>query len=67
MAARGHALAGDAAAVVLVSLSIVADAVALNRHARKEPVDVATLLKKRNSSQAIPLREALVTAGRTDE
>ncbi|MFI6800168.1 hypothetical protein [Streptosporangium canum] len=50
-----------------MSLPIVADAVALNRHARKEPVDVATLLKKRNSSQAIPLQEALVTAGRTDE
>ncbi|MEU7988362.1 hypothetical protein AB0B56_26180 [Streptosporangium canum] len=67
MAARGHALAGDAAAAVLVRLPIVADAVVLNRHARKEPVDVATLLKKRNSPQAIPLPEALVAAGRTDE
>lgn len=64
--ARAHAEAGDAAAAVLVSLPVVADAVALNRHARKEPVDVAALLGKRNSSQAIPLQEALVTAGRTD-
>jgi hypothetical protein len=50
-----------------VSLPIVTDAVALNRHARKELVDVVPLLKKRNSSQAIPLQEALVTVGRTDE
>ncbi|WP_068900542.1 DNA-binding protein [Planomonospora sphaerica] len=64
--AKAHAEAGDASAAVAVSLPVVADAVELNRHARKELIDVAALLKQRKSSQAMPLQEALATAGRTD-
>ncbi|MEV4383114.1 XRE family transcriptional regulator [Streptosporangium sp. NPDC049644] len=65
--AKAHAEAGDATAAVTVSLPIVADAVELNRHARKELVDVSALLEKRKSSHVITLQEALTTAGRTGQ
>ncbi|WP_371781957.1 hypothetical protein [Streptosporangium subroseum] len=64
--AKAHAEAGDAAAAVAVSLPIVTDAVTLNRHARKELVDVAALLKRRKSSQVIVLYESLAIAGHVD-
>ncbi|MET9066382.1 XRE family transcriptional regulator [Streptosporangium sandarakinum] len=64
--AKAHSEAGDAAAAVEVSLPVVADAVELNRHARKELVDVAALLRRRKSSQATLLHEALTAAERVD-
>ena len=64
--AKAHAEAGDAAAAVQVSLPIVADAVALNRHARRELTDVTVLLRQRKSPQATTMQEVLTAAGRTD-
>ncbi|WP_329427210.1 XRE family transcriptional regulator [Streptosporangium sp. NBC_01495] len=63
--AKAHAEAGDAAAAVQVSLPVVADAVELNRHARRELVAVAALLRRRESPQAATLQEALTAADRT--
>ncbi|GAA5770020.1 hypothetical protein [Streptosporangium roseum] len=54
-------------AVVQVNLPIVADTVALNRHARKELIDAASLLAQRKSTQVAVLKEALTAAGRTSE
>ncbi|ACZ83073.1 helix-turn-helix domain-containing protein [Streptosporangium roseum] len=62
--AKAHAEAGDAAAAVQVSLPIMADAVALNRHARKELIDVAALITNRRSPQGGLLEEALAAADR---
>lgn len=65
--AKAHAEAGDAATAVQVSLPVVADAVALNRHASKELAELATLLIQRKSSQAATLHEALMAACRANE
>ncbi|MEV0228695.1 XRE family transcriptional regulator [Nonomuraea sp. NPDC050786] len=62
--AKAHAQVGDAETALEVSLPIVADAITLNRHARKELVDVAALLAQHTSSQAAALRDALADAGR---
>ncbi|MFI6505346.1 XRE family transcriptional regulator [Nonomuraea typhae] len=57
--AKAHAEAGDAATAVQVAVPFVADAVELNRHARKELVDVHALLTMRKAPQAVTLKEAL--------
>jgi hypothetical protein len=62
--AKAHAEAGDAAAAVQVSLPIAVDAIELNRHARKELTDIATVLAQRKSTHAATLHEALATKRR---
>ncbi|GAA5048034.1 transcriptional regulator with XRE-family HTH domain [Thermocatellispora tengchongensis] len=57
--AMAHTEAGDARAAVQVSLPIVREAVTLNRHARKELVNVSAMLAERRSPEANVLVEAL--------